>query len=50
MIGQKNLIDIMSKQIEANTFPRFSIIVGERGSGKNILARLIAHKISKAVI
>lgn len=50
MIGQKNLIDIMSKQIEANTFSRFSIIVGERGSGKNILARLIAHKISKAVI
>ena len=32
MIGQKNFLRQIQQQIDANTFPRFSILVGSRGS------------------
>lgn len=32
MIGQKNLLNIIDKQLSENSFPRFSIIIGSRGS------------------
>lgn len=32
MIGQKNLLSIIDKQLSENSFPRFSIIIGSRGS------------------
>lgn len=32
MIGQKNLLSLIDKQLSENSFPRFSIIIGERGS------------------
>ena len=32
MIGQKNLLSIIDKQLFENTFPRFSIMIGMRGS------------------
>lgn len=32
MIGQKNLLSIIDKQLSENSFPRFSIIIGARGS------------------
>ena len=42
MIGQTHLWDKISRQIERDRFPRFSILVGEYGSGK----KYIAHRIS----
>ena len=38
MIGQHNLQSRIDKLIENRTFPRFSIFVGPRGSGKKTLA------------
>lgn len=37
MIGQKNLIGRIEHLIDNNNFPRFSIFVGPRGSGKKTL-------------
>lgn len=39
MIGQKNLQSRISQLIENRTFPRFSIFVGPRGSGKKTFAK-----------
>lgn len=39
MIGQKQLIDIITGQIQDGDFPRFSIIVGSEGSGKRTLCQ-----------
>lgn len=39
MIGQKELLARLSTEIKNDTFPRFSIIVGKKGSGKKLLAR-----------
>lgn len=41
MIGQKNLIKTISDQIENEVYPRFSILVGQKGSGKKTLADMI---------
>lgn len=49
MIGQKNLLDRIEQLIENNTFPRFSIFVGPKGSGKKILAHETACNL-KALI
>lgn len=38
MIGQKNLQSRIEQLIEKHTFPRFSILVGPKGSGKKTLA------------
>ena len=44
MIGQHLLQSRIDQLIENGTFPRFSIIVGPRGSGKKTLAHLIYQK------
>jgi len=41
MIGQKELIKLVKSQIKNKDFPRFSIIVGARGSGKKSLTDII---------
>lgn len=43
MIGQNSLLTIIDEQIFMDNFPRFSIIIGQEGSGKKTLA----HKISE---
>lgn len=45
MIGQSSLINRIDRQIMANTFPRFAIIVGDKGSGKKTLANHICSKL-----
>lgn len=46
MIGQTKLLDIITRQIESNNFPRFSIIVGAEGSGKKTLSKVIAYALN----
>ena len=41
MIGQRNLQSRIEQLIENNTFPRFSILVGPKGSGKKTLANWV---------
>lgn len=43
MIGQKVLLERIGAQIERKKFPRFSILIGEKGSGKKELAKSIAQ-------
>lgn len=43
MIGQIVLLQHIQEQIENGTFPRFSIIVGDKGSGKKTLVHIIAE-------
>ena len=50
MIGQANLQSRISQLINDGTFPRFSIFVGPRGSGKKTLAHEIAKKIPDALV
>ena len=45
MIGQKNLLSTISKMIDNDKFPSFSIIVGAEGSGKKTLAREIVSML-----
>lgn len=42
MIGQVELKQKIITQIENNTFPRFSILVGQQGSGKKMMCGFIA--------
>lgn len=46
IIGQKLLLNRLNKLIDKGTFPRFSIIVGDRGSGKKTVARMLCKEIS----
>lgn len=47
MIGQKENITRINKMIDKGTFPRFSIIVGQKGSGRKTLVReIIAPRLS----
>ena len=43
MIGQRNLQSRIERLIKDRTFPRFSILVGPKGSGKKTLAHEIGH-------
>lgn len=43
MIGQVNLLNSIKEQIENDKFPTFSIIVGEKGSGKKTLVHTISE-------
>lgn len=43
MVGQRELLNKISGQIERGKFPRFSILIGEKGSGKKELAKSIAQ-------
>ena len=49
MIGQMVLLDRIHGQIERNKFPRFSILIGERGSGKKTLAKEIGAMMNVPV-
>ena len=50
MIGQQYLQSQLMQLIENGTFPRFSIIVGPRGSGKKTLAHLIYQKFGTGIL
>lgn len=45
MIGQENNKAYIHQCLENNSFPRFVIITGERGSGKKTLAKYIAKQL-----
>jgi len=45
MIGQKVLLDRIGGQVARKKFPRFSIFVGENGSGKKTLAKDTAQML-----
>lgn len=49
MIGQQHLQSRIDRLIENDAFPRFSIIVGPRGSGKKTLAHLIYQKFGTGI-
>lgn len=49
MIGQRNLQSRIEQLIENGTFPRFSIFVGLKGSGKKTFAQFIRHKFRDAL-
>ena len=46
MIGQNKLKKIIENQVLKNNFPRFSIIVGDRGSGKKTLCKYINEALN----
>lgn len=50
MIGQEALCKLINSQIARSTFPRCSILVGPKGSGKKLLARYIAKQLKADVI
>lgn len=45
MIGQKNNLELLDKWGVNNSFPRFIIITGEKGSGRKTLAMAIAIRM-----
>lgn len=45
MIGQRVLLERIGGQIERKKFPRFSILIGEKGSGKKTMAKNIAQML-----
>ena len=45
MIGQNGLLSVIDEQIFMDEFPRFSIIVGPKGSGKKTLTLAIAYAL-----
>lgn len=44
MIGQENLLNKIEK-LASGSFPRFTLIVGPKGSGKKLVCREIANKL-----
>lgn len=44
MIGQTHLLETIDRLIQ-NGFPRFILLVGEKGSGKKLMSREIANKL-----
>lgn len=49
MIGQRELLNRIGQQISRKKFPRFSIIIGEKGSGKKELAKNIGQMMGVAI-
>lgn len=49
MIGQKELISTIDNLIDNDKFPKFSIIVGQKGSGRTLLTEHIHTKFSGSV-
>ena len=49
MIGQTHLQSSLNLLIANGTFPRFSIFVGPKGSGKKTVAQFIRHKFRDAL-
>ena len=50
MIGQESLLNKLNTIISDEKFPHFSILSGERGSGRKLVASRIAQKLSGHVI
>ena len=50
MIGQKSLQADLTALIEKEKYPRFSIFVGQIGSGRKTIAKLIAKKMEIQVV
>jgi DNA polymerase-3 subunit delta' len=50
MIGQTVLRERINGQIERKKFPRFSILIGEKGSGKKTLAKEIAKNLGISAV
>jgi len=50
MIGQKELKADLKALIERNKYPRFSIFIGQTGSGRKTLAKEIAKKLELQVV
>ena len=46
MIGQSVLVSRILGQISRNKFPRFSILIGEKGSGRKLLAKEISNMLN----
>ena len=46
MIGQTNFKKSVVEMVENNSFPRFSIIVGQPGSGKKLMSQYIAKQLN----
>lgn len=45
ILGQDILLKKINNLIEYNTLPRFTILVGSRGSGKTLISKYIAEKL-----
>ena len=50
MIGQESLFTDIRALIEKDKYPRFSIFIGNRGSGRKTLAREVARKMNVQVV
>ena len=50
IIGQKNLLSTIDNLIENNNFPRYSIIVGNTGSGKKLITSYIAEGLEALLV
>ena len=50
MIGQNNIRKLIDTQIANNDFPRFSIIVGDKGSGKKELVNYIHSSFEDSIL
>lgn len=50
IIGQKKLLSTIDNLIENNNFPRYSIIVGNAGSGKKLITSYIAEGLEALLV
>lgn len=50
IIGQKNLLSTIDNLITTNNFPRYSIIVGNTGSGKKLITSYIAEGLEALLV
>ena len=46
MIGQNNIKEKINEQIKDNKYPRFSILIGQSGSGRKLLCSFIATQLN----
>lgn len=46
IIGQANLLDLIDNLVKNNSFPRFSILIGNTGTGKKLITNYIADKLN----
>lgn len=49
IIGQKELLQRFQLMIDSDIYPRFSILVGDKGSGKKTIARMLCKEISDGI-
>ncbi|MBO6272872.1 AAA family ATPase [bacterium] len=49
IIGQKRLLHRFEQLVESSKYPRFSILVGPKGSGKKTIAKLLCKEISDGI-